>query len=81
MSAIQSAALAIAYNAACVQLEAGGRAELARFLKSAINDRRARPDTYQGISILVPDFYESVHEAVLVLAESLEQDAWDDFDR
>lgn len=76
LPAIQAAALGSAFNAACVILGAEGRAELAKLLKSiALRDRGNEEQRFA--SPLVPDFMESVQEAILVIGESLDQADWD----
>lgn len=74
--AIRAAALASAFNAACVVLESDGRQELANFLKGAVREHAEAKPREKLISLLVPDFADSVNEAILEIANGLEQPDW-----
>lgn len=68
--AIQTAALAAAFNGACVLLGSDGRATLAKFLRDHVADTG---HTKAPVPLLVGDFAAAVDEAILEIADAVER--------
>lgn len=68
--AVQTAALAAAFNGACVLLGSDGREELARFLRGRAADTG---HTKEPVPLLVGDFAAAVEEAILEIADAVER--------